>query len=103
MRFLRKKSKVEQGWCAPNLGAATHFLPFRARLQVRTGRGAEALSALKAEIATAEAARRRTRAALLRLLQAEAMMAKGSHAGLASDDRSDRLGGRRWLRPLVRR
>jgi len=48
------------------------------RLQVRTGCGAAALSALKAEIATAEAARRRTRAALLKLLQAEAMMAKGS-------------------------
>jgi LuxR family maltose regulon positive regulatory protein len=47
------------------------------RLQVRTGCGAEALSALKAEIATAEATRRRTRAALLRLLQAEAMMADG--------------------------
>jgi LuxR family maltose regulon positive regulatory protein len=47
------------------------------RLQVRTGRGAEALSGLKAEIATAEATRRRTRAALLKLLQAEAMMAEG--------------------------
>ena len=47
------------------------------RLQVRTGRGAEALSTLKAEIATAEATRRRTRAALLKLLQAEAMMAEG--------------------------
>jgi LuxR family transcriptional regulator, maltose regulon positive regulatory protein len=47
------------------------------RLRVRTGCGAEALPVLKAEIATAEAARRRTRAALLRLLQAEAMMAEG--------------------------
>jgi LuxR family maltose regulon positive regulatory protein len=47
------------------------------RLQVRTGCGAEALSGLKAEIATAEAARRRTRVALLRLLQAEAIMAEG--------------------------
>jgi LuxR family maltose regulon positive regulatory protein len=47
------------------------------RLQVRTGRGAEALSGLTAEIATAEATRRRTRAALLKLLQAEAMMAEG--------------------------
>jgi ATP/maltotriose-dependent transcriptional regulator MalT len=47
------------------------------RLQVRTGRGAEALPTLKAEIATAEATRRRTRAALLKLLQAEAMMAEG--------------------------
>jgi LuxR family maltose regulon positive regulatory protein len=47
------------------------------RLQVRTGCGAEAQSGLKAEIATAEGARRRTRAALLRLLQAEAMMAEG--------------------------
>jgi LuxR family transcriptional regulator, maltose regulon positive regulatory protein len=47
------------------------------RLQVRSGRGTEALSRLKAEIATAEAARRRTRAALLRLLQAEAMFAAG--------------------------
>jgi LuxR family maltose regulon positive regulatory protein len=47
------------------------------RLQVRTGRGAEALSALKVEISIAEATRRRTRAALLKLLQAEAMMAEG--------------------------
>jgi LuxR family maltose regulon positive regulatory protein len=47
------------------------------RLQVRTGRGAEALSGLTVEIATAEATRRRTRAALLKLLQAEAMMAEG--------------------------
>jgi LuxR family maltose regulon positive regulatory protein len=47
------------------------------RLQVRTGCGAAALSALKAEIGTAESARRRTRAALLKLLQAEAMMAEG--------------------------
>lgn len=47
------------------------------RLQVRTGRGAAALSSLKTEIATAEAARRRTRAAHLKLLQAEAMMAEG--------------------------
>src|SRR6202035_3078564 len=45
--------------------------------QVRTGCGAEALSGLKTEIATAEATRRRTRAALLKLLQAEAMMAEG--------------------------
>jgi LuxR family maltose regulon positive regulatory protein len=47
------------------------------RLQVRTGCAAEALCALKAEIATAEASRRRTRVALLRLLQAEAMVAEG--------------------------
>ncbi len=47
------------------------------RLKVRTGCGAEALSGLKAEIATAEATRRRTRATLLKLLQAEAMMAEG--------------------------
>jgi LuxR family maltose regulon positive regulatory protein len=49
----------------------------RLRLQVRTGCGAEALPALRAELATAETTRRRTRAALLKLLQAEAMMAEG--------------------------
>jgi LuxR family transcriptional regulator, maltose regulon positive regulatory protein len=47
------------------------------RLQVRTGCAAQALCVLKTEIATAEASRRRTRVALLRVLQAEAMMAEG--------------------------
>lgn len=46
----------------------------RLRLQVRSGQGGAALPALRAEIAKADAARRAVRGALLRLLQAEALM-----------------------------
>ncbi len=47
------------------------------RVQVRTGRGAEAMPALKSEIAKADSTRRRVRGALLRLLLTEAMMRDG--------------------------
>ncbi len=49
------------------------------RLQVRTGRFEEALPVLKSEMSKAEASRRRMRAALLKLLHAEALEGTGQH------------------------
>jgi len=80
--YLRKAASFTEVWeqikrFPANANDVDDLVVATIRLQVRTGRGAGALSGLKAEIAAAEVARRGTRTAILKLLQAEAMMAEG--------------------------
>lgn len=73
------------------------------RWQVRSGRHAEALAGLKREIAKAEASRRRLRAALLRLLQVEALVQAGQQRQAMRHlaDLIEWLAGAGYMRLLV--